>query len=419
MKCFTLYLSMLVWLFAIPTSLLFAEETDATKLELEAESYESRGYYKKGQILREKIKKIRSRNFQRSYSEPEYIPSNQNIPATNNGSLEFSGGKWEIGLRGLQSYSMFQSGKEWSFDDGRIAFQAGTPYFPRSEIGYQNIRSLPFANEWNDKRRESNFISPRFAYLHKSKKWGIEYVYLQSNTSRNYFTFGYLDGFQYGNQADAFRNADHKFVVQVFEEYSSNKSFSWEFGFRFGSMNTNSSQHSMTLGQTSLLKDQINYIAPSTGFKFYHHLTNVWSYEFGGDLFFTPGAKLQYKRDMFTNAGGYTRFSGEKISYDEMYSIFSEKNLDTAIIGLNLITQFNWQPFTHHKFHLGLQYLQYNWRANESRAPGFRAANIESYTSAFKDYYLSSGYYESDGYNSRPNRVYAIANLFLGYTYVF
>lgn len=404
---------------SIPTGSLLAQESKATRLELEAESYESRGYFKKGQELREKIKKIRAQNYQRGYTEPDYIPPNQNIPASNNGSLEFFNGKWEVGFRGYQNASMFRSGKEWSFDDARIAFQAGTPYFPRSEIGYQNIRSLPLINEWNDKRRESSILSPRIAYRHSSKKWGLEYVYFQSNTSRNYITFGYLDTFQYGNQIDAFKNADHKLVVQVFEEYSSNKGFSWEFGLRFGGMNTQSAQHSMTLGQTSLFKDQINYIAPSTGFKFYHHFTYVWSYELGGDLFFTPEAKLKYKRDLFTTAGGYTRFTGERIAFEEAYSIFSEKNLDTVLIGLNLFSQLNWQPLANHKFHLGVQYLEYNWRANESRAPGFRAINDESYLAAVKDYYLSSAYYEGDGQNERPNRTYAIANLYLGYTYVF
>ncbi|MCW7467447.1 hypothetical protein EHQ96_01155 [Leptospira levettii] len=401
------------------TNLLFAQETKATEMELEAESYEERGYPKKANLIREKIKRIRKENFQSKEYEPIYIPPNQKLPTTKNGSLEFLNGTWEFGFRFLSQNAGFRSGKEWALDDGRVAFQAGTPYFPRSPMGYQNIRTLPYQLEWEDTRKNSDTFSPRISYQHSSKKWGMEYVYMQFNTTRNFFSMGDIAGFQLGFQTDRFYSADHKLSVLVHDEYSHNKRFVWEFGFRMGSLNTNSSQNSQSLGQTGLFRDSIQYVAPSTGFKFVHQFFENYSYELGGDLFFTPVGNLKYRRDSFTSNGGVSRFGGERTTTDEVYSLFSEKRILTTIVGLNLNAQLNWVPFPNHKFHLGLQAIQYNWRANESQAPGLRALNQESYLAGVRDYFVSSAYYEADGGKGRPMRSYGISNLYFGYTYVY
>lgn len=405
----------------IACPVLEAQETKATEMELEAESYEERGYPKKASLIREKLKRIRKENFQIKNPEPVYIPENKDKPATKNGNgtLEFWNGSFEVGFRFLRQNADFRSGKEWALDDGRVAFQAGTPYFPRSPMGYQNIRSLPYQVEWEETRKNSNHLAPRISYRHSSKKWGWEYSYMQFFTSRNYFSFGDIGGFQSGFQTDRFFSADHKLVVQVFEEYSHNKGFVWEFGFRVGSLRTNSSQNSQSLGQTGLFRDTIQYVAPSTGFKFVHQFFENTSYELGGDLFFTPVGNLKYRRDSFTSLGGMSRFSGERTSVEEVYSLFSEKRIDTSILGLNLMAQLNWTPFPHHKFHLGLQSIQYTWRANETDLPGLRAINPESYLAGVRDYYLSSAFYEADGGKDRPLRSYNIANLYVGYTYAF
>ncbi|TGM78027.1 hypothetical protein [Leptospira bouyouniensis] len=400
-------------------NVLLAQETKATEMELEAESYEERGYPKRANLIREKIKRIRKENFQTKNPEPVYIPSNATLPSTNNGSLSFLDGTWEFGFRYIRQYADFRSGKEWALDDGQVASQAGTPYLPRSPIGYQNIRSLPYLMEWEETRKNSNTFSPKISYQHSSKKWGIEYMYLQFFTTRNYFSFGDIGGFQSGYQTDRFMGADHKLIVQIFEDYSHNKKFVWEFGLRIGSLSTNSSQHSQTLGQTGLFRDTIQYVAPSTGFKFVHQFFENYSYELGGDLFFTPVGNLKYRRDSFTSIGGMSRFSGERVVTDEVYSLFSENRIQTTIFGLNITTQVNWAPFQNHKFHLGLQSIQYNWRANESELPGIRALNPESYLAGARDYYLSSAFYEADGGKGRPIRSYHISNLYFGYTYVF
>ncbi|XDD48534.1 hypothetical protein AB3N60_18205 [Leptospira sp. WS39.C2] len=404
-------------LFLLHTNVVFSQETKATELELEAESYEERGYPKRANLIREKLKRIRKENFQSKNNEPVYQPPNQNLPTTKNGHLEFWNGTWEIGFRYLNQNAGFRSGKEWALDDGRVAFQAGTPYFPRSPMGYQNIRSLPYSI--NESSINSNTFSPRISYQHSSKKWGLEYTYMQFFTTRNFFSFGEIGGLQLGFQTDRFYSADHKFVFQIYEEYSPNKGFVWEFGMRVGSLNTNSAQHSETLGQTGVFRDTIQYVAPSTGFKFVHRFFENYSYELGGDMFFTPIGNLKYRRDSFIDTGGFSRFGGERTISPEVYSIFSESKIQTTMIGINVLTQLNWVPFPNHKFHLGLQTTQYNWRANESEFPGFRALNQESYFAAIRDYYLSSAFYEADGGKDRPMRSYSISNLYFGYTYVF
>ncbi|TGM42719.1 hypothetical protein EHQ92_15410 [Leptospira biflexa] len=415
---FLFQILLLVFWFVFPIR-LETQETKATEMELEAESYEERGYPKRANLIREKLKRIRKDNFQTKNPEPVFIPTNSDLPATNNGSLSFLNGTWELGFRYLSQNAGFRSGKEWALDDGRVAFQAGTPYFPRSPMGYQNIRTLPYQMEWEGARKNSDTFSPRISFLHSSKKWGLEYVYFQFYTTRNFFSFGDFGGLQTGFQTDRFFSADHKIVVQILEEYSHNKRFVWEFGLRLGSLSTNSAQHSQSLGQTGIFRDSIQYVAPSTGFKFGHQFFESYSYELGGDMFLTPVGNLKYRRDSFTSFGGVSRFGGERTSADEVYSLFSEKNIPTTVLGLNLLAQLNWAPFQNHKFQLGLQSIQYNWRANETDPPGLRALNPESYLAAVRDYYLSSAFYEADGGKDRPTRSYGISNLYFGYTYVY
>ncbi|MBM9546906.1 hypothetical protein JWG40_07750 [Leptospira sp. 201903074] len=398
---------------------LWAQETRATKLELEAESYEERGYSKKAEELRSKVKRIRADQFQNRDHQTDVYPITSNLPATNKGSLEFHQGTWEIGFRGFTQFGSFSPGNEWALDNGRVAFQGGTPYYPRSPIGYQNIRTLPYSYEFEDVNRTSGSISPRVAYKHKSAKWGLEYTYFQFQTTNDSISLGFLGGTQSAYHSDRLYSAEHKLVVKIFEEYSRNIGYSWDFGIRAGSFHTNSVFSSQTLGQTGVMRDSMRYLAPSTGIKFYYKLQNGFSYELGGDLFFTPLGRLQYRRDIFTQIGGVPRFAEGIVLGDEAYSIFSEKPVQTTIVGLDLLGQFNWQPLEHHKFHLGLQVIQYIWRANESYAPGIRALNQESFHSGVRDYYLSSAYYEADGRDKRPSRSYLIQNLYFGYTYVF
>lgn len=396
---------------------LWAGETRATKLELEAESYEGRGYPKKAEELRAKVKRIRSDQFSERNHEPNY-PITSNLPATNKGSLEFNQGTWEIGIRLMGQGGAFASGNDWANDNGRVAFQAGTPYFPRSAIGYQNIRSLPFTYDL-EKQQGSGSISPKVAYKHKSAKWGVEYIYYQFQTSTDYLSYGFIGGLQFAHHSDRLNSAEHKLVVKIYEEYSKDFGYSWDFGIRTGSFHTNSVFTSQSLGQTGLMRDSMRYIAPSAGFRFYHRVQEEFSYDIGGDMFITPLGRLNYRRDMATGNGGLSRFAESQVSAGEAYSLFSEKPLQTSVVGLDILAQANWTPLTHHKFQLGFQVIQYIWRANESTAPGIRALNQESFVSGVRDYYLSSAFYEADGTDKRSSRVYAISNFFIGYTYVF
>ncbi|MCW7492434.1 hypothetical protein ND861_10130 [Leptospira sp. 2 VSF19] len=397
---------------------LWAQETKATNLELEAESYEERGYLKKAEELRSKVKRLREDQFRERNKGPNF-PITSDIPATSNGSLVFNQGNWEVGFRGLSQFGVFTSGDESALDDGRIAFQAGSPYYPRSPIGYQNIRSLPFTYDIKNPYEISRSFSPRFAYKHKSAKWGLEYTFLQFQTTNDYLSFGFATVPLSALHSDRLYSAEHNLVVKIYEEYSKNIGYSWDFGLRAGSFHTNSVFSSQSLGQTGIMRDSIQYLAPSAGFRFYHKLGEGLSYDLGGALFVTPLGKLMYRREVLTQAGGFRRFGEGMIVSDEAYSLFSEKPIQTSITGIDLLGQFNWQPFEHHKFHLGLQIIQYIWRANESYAPGIRALNEESFYSGVRDYYLSSAFYEADGQNKRSSRNYLVSNLYFGYTYVF
>lgn len=419
MKRIFAFLVLILLSFFVTPHFLWAEETKATELELEAESYEERGYPKKAEELRSQVKRIRADQFRERNPEKEYLSPTKNIPATKEGSLEFFQGTWEIGFRGLAQFGVFSPGNDWALDNGRVAFQGGTPYYPRSPIGYQNIRTLPYSYEFEDSSRVSGSFSPRVAYKHKSAKWGLEYVYLQFQTTQDSLSIGILGEAQSAYHSDRLYSAEHKLVVKVYEELSKNIGYSWDFGIRAGSFHTNSVFSSQTMRQTGVMRDSMRYLAPSTGFKFYHKLEDGFSYELGGDLFFTPLGRLQYRRDIFTQTGGVPRFAEGTVLGDEAYSVFSEKPVQTTIVGLDLVGQFNWQPLDHHKFHLGLQVIQYIWRANESYAPGIRALNQDSFHSGARDYYLTSAYYEADGRDKRLSRSYLIQNLYFGYTYVF
>ncbi|TGL88220.1 hypothetical protein EHQ68_10365 [Leptospira congkakensis] len=411
-----LYFFVLVSL-ALRPDLLLARETKATKLELEAESYEERGFPKKAAELRTKIKGLRENQFRKKNHEPDY-PITSNLPATNNGSLEFNQGTWEIGFRLMGQGGFFTSGNDWANDDGRVTFQAGTPYFPRSAMGYQNIRSLPFTYDI-EKQKGSSSFSPKVAYKHKSAKWGLEYVYFQFQTSNDYLSYGFIGGAQSAYHSDRLNSAEHKLVVKIYEEYSKDFGYSWDFGIRTGAFQTNSVFSSQSLGQTGIMRDTMQYIAPSAGFRFYHRVQDDFSYDIGGDMFVTPLGRLNYRRDIMTGNGGLSRFAESQVSRGEAYSLFSEKPLQTSVVGIDILAQANWQPLTHHKFQIGIQAIQYIWRANESSAPGIRSLNEESFLSGVRDYYLSSAFYEADGTDKRSSRIYAISNIFIGYTYVF
>ncbi|PJZ83411.1 hypothetical protein [Leptospira harrisiae] len=408
----------LIFSFQIGSSFLWAQETKATKLELEAESYEERGYPKKAEELRLKVKRLRSDQFNNRDYKTNIYPITSNISAANKGFLEFHQGTWEIGFRVLSQSGVFSPGKEWAMDDGRVAFQAGTPYYPRSQIGYQNIRTLPYQYEL-EKNPVSGSFSPRVAYKHNSAKWGLEYIYFQFQTTNDFISLGYLGGNQSAFHSDRLYNAEHKLVFKIYEEFSKNIGYSWDFGLRAGSFHTNSVFTSQTLGQTGILRDSMRYLAPSTGFRFYHKLGEGFSYEMGGEMFFTPLGKLQYRRDILTQMGGVPRFAEGATVREEAYSLFSEKPLQTTMVGIDLLAQANWQPLDHHKFHLGFQIIQYIWRANESYAPAIRALNEESFITGVRDFYLSSAFYEADGRDKRASRSYLISNFYLGYTYVF
>ncbi|MGE8723212.1 hypothetical protein ACO2KH_16795 [Leptospira terpstrae] len=417
MKSFSVFFFLFSVFSLIRPDFLWAGETRATKLELEAESYEARGYPKKAEELRVKVKRIRANQFRERNHVPNY-PVTSNLPATNKGSLEFNQGTWEFGFRLMGQGGAFTSGNDWADDNGRVAFQAGTPYYPRSAIGYQNIRSLPFTYDL-EKQQGSGSISPKVAYKHKSAKWGLEYIYYQFQTSTDYLSYGFIGGLQFAYHSDRINSAEHKLVVKIYEEYSKDFGYSWDFGIRTGSFNTNSVFTSQSLGQTGLMRDSMRYIAPSAGFRFYHRVQEEFSYDIGGDMFVTPLGRLNYRRDMATGNGGLSRFAESQVSAGEAYSLFSEKPLQTSVVGLDILAQANWTPLTHHKFQLGFQVIQYIWRANESTAPGIRALNQESFVSGVRDYYLSSAFYEADGTDKRSSRVYAISNFFIGYTYVF
>lgn len=410
------FLTFFLFLSGIPV--LWTQETKATKLELEAESFEERGYPKKAEELRLKVKRLREDQFRDRNIQKNY-PITSDIPATNNGSLVWILGTWEIGFRGMSQFGVFSSGKESALDDGRIAFQAGSPYYPRSPIGYQNIRSLPFTYDLKNPYENSRSFSPRIAYKHKSAKWGLEYNYFQFQTTNEYLSLGFASGPLSAIHSDRLYNSEHNLVVKIYEEYSKSIGFSWDFGLRTGTFHTNSVFSSQSLGQTGVMRDTIQYLAPSAGFRFYHKLGEGLSYDLGGALFVTPLGKLNYRRDVLTQAGGARRFGEGLTINDEAYSLFSEKPIQTSITGIDLLGQFNWQPLEHHKFHLGLQIIQYIWRANESSAPGIRALNAESFDSGVRDYYLSSAFYEADGRDKRPSRSYLVSNLYFGYTYVF
>ncbi|TGM45658.1 hypothetical protein [Leptospira vanthielii] len=419
MKWISVFFFLLLVSFFVGLNVLWAQETKATKLELEAESFEERGYPKKAEELRSKVKRIRADQFRDRNPQTEFVSPTKNIPATNKGSLEFHQGTWEIGFRSFDQFGIFSTGNDSAFDDGRITFQAGSPYYPRSPIGYQNIRSLPLAYDIKNPYETSRSFSPRVAYKHNSAKWGLEYIYFQFQTTNDYLSIGFVGVPQSAYHSDRLYSAEHKLVVKIYEEYSRAITYSWDFGIRTGSFHTNSVFSSQTLGQIGIMRDSMGYLAPSAGFKFYHKLGNGFSYELGGDMFLTPLGRLNYRRDILTQNGGATRFGEGIVAGDEAYSLFSGKPLQTTIVGLDILGQLNWQPLEHHKFHLGFQVIQYIWRANESYAPEIRALNQESFHSGVRDYYLSSAFYEADGRDKRPSRSYSISNLYIGYTYVF
>lgn len=419
MKRVSVFFFLLTVTFVIWPNFLWAQETRATELELEAESYEERGFPKKAEEIRSKVKRIRADQFRDRNRQSNDYPTTTAIPATNKGILEFHQGTWEIGFRSLSQSGFFYSGTESALDDGRIAFQAGSPYYPRSPIGYQNIRSLPFAYDIQSPNQISRSVSPRVAYKHKSAKWGLEYNYFQFQTTNDYLSLGFSGVPLCAYHSDRLSSAEHKLVVKIYEDYSKNIGYSWDFGIRTGSFHTNSVFSSQSLGQAGVMRDSMQYLAPSAGFRFYHKLGEGLSYDLGGDLFVSPIGKLQYRRDVLTQSGGATRFGEGVVTGDEAYSLFSEKPLQTTMTGIDLLGQMNWQPFEHHKFHLGFQVIQYIWRSNESYAPGIRALNQESFYSGVRDYYLTSAYYEADGRDKRPSRSYLIQNLYFGYTYVF
>lgn len=402
---------------------ILASEVTATKLDLQAEEAERRGDTRKADLLRFRASTLRKYQFapyRDGYIGVSKEEREKNLPeAVRFGQTEFLGGSFEIGFRFISSGAFFYPGKEWATEDGAVAFQGNSFYKPRGAVGYQNIEPLPFSNEPEGTGAKRNGFTPKILYKHNSKKWGLEYTNIPFQSSYDYSSFGLVTIPQYAYHDSRFRLADHKFVVKVYDELTKDKWFSWDFGLRLGQIKTNTAYSSNTLGETRFANDTTNFVAASAGFKFYHSIVDYFSYEVGGDLFLTPLGSLRYNRTVLKEAGSLDLIRSAYLEGDEVYSITSKKSLQTDIVGLDLLGQVNFIPIEGHKLSLGLQLVQYSFRANESKTPNIQAFSEAGYLAGYRDYYLNSGFYEADGKENRPTRMYSLSNLYFGYSYVF
>ncbi|WP_411821470.1 hypothetical protein [Leptospira sp. 'Mane'] len=391
---------------------LRSQESEATKLELEALELEKAGDSAAAESKRLRVVQIRKKNFYRektySYSrDPDYLTH-----PFESGKQPFFGGTWEFGVRGNNSIASFGEVTDWLHKDGKLAFQAGDFFFPRSTVPYQNGSVLPVVEE--PKYLSSKLPSYFFSYRHDSKKWGFEYSSLPFQSSFSHYAWGLVGPFQFANYETRFRMQDHRFVIKIYEELTKDTWFTWDFGIRAGNWKTDSSYLSATLGQAGDLKEQSRYLAPSAGFRFYHAFEKIMRLEVGGDVFVTPLGRLDYQRTV-TKEGGFGS-SGNSL---DRYAIQSNKPLDMTVVGIDLSFIYSILLFNQHRFSLGAQSTSYSWKANESKMPDFYAANTDAYGTAVMDWYKSSGVYEADGNGKRSGRYFGVSNIFIGYSYAF
>ncbi|TGN14705.1 hypothetical protein [Leptospira ilyithenensis] len=399
-------------LFLFSPSVLYSQESEAIKLELEAEDLEKTGDLPLAETKRLRAIQIRKKNF---YLEKRYVylrdPKDISHPLES-GKQPFFGGTWEFGIRGNNSVMSFGGGTDWLHKDGKLAFQAGDLFFPRSNIPYQNGSVLPVVEE--PKFLSSKLPSYSFSYRHDSKKWGFEYTSLPFQSSFTHYAWGLVGPFQFANYETRYRMQDHRFVIKIYEELTKDSWFSWDFGLRGGSWKTDSSYLSATLGQAGDLREQSRYLAPSAGFRFYHAFEKIMRLEVGADIFVTPLGRLDYQRSV-TKEGGF----GTPGNSLDRYSIQSNKPLEMTVTGIDLNFIYSVLLFNQHRLSLGVQSTSYAWKANESKMPNFYALSPETYGTAVMDWYKSSGVYEADGNGRRIGRYFGVSNIFIGYSYAF
>lgn len=413
---------LLVSCFAFVNPIL-PNEVKATKLELEAEEAEKKGDTRKAESLRIQAATLRKyffRPFQDGYLGLSKEEREKKLPSAISFSNNlFLGGSWELGFRFISNEGFFYPGRTWADDDGAIAFQGNSFFKPRGGVGYQNIEPLPFSSESLTSYGRKNALTPKVLYKHNSKKWALEYSNVPFQTGYNYYSVGFINNPLTALHDSRIRIQDHKLVLKIYDELTKDMWFSWDFGLRMGQIKTDTAYTSASLGEGRSASDVTNFTAASAGFKFYHTVIKEFSYEVGGDLFLTPFGSLRYNRTVLKNANSFDLYRGGNLAVDEAYSIRSSNSLRTDIAGLDILVQANFMPISNHKLSLGVQSIQYSFRANESRMPTILALSEESYLSGLRDYYFSSAFYEADGNPKRPTRSYSIINYYFGYTYVF
>ncbi|TGN19629.1 hypothetical protein [Leptospira idonii] len=396
---------------------MFAQESEAVKLELEAEYYESNGYPNAAEEKRIKAAQIRRKDFQfrKDYETP--VSDVHKTRPFDSGNVSFWGGFWEIGIRGNRSFAAFGGGEDWQDKNARLWFQSGSPFFPRSSIPYQNESVLPLTDEPKSFSSRQIVPSITLSYRRENQKWGIEYSNLPFQTSYTHNTFGLINGFQTAQYETRFRMLDHRLVLKIYEEFRKDKWFSWDFGIRTGGWRTDSAYYSSTLNQAGAIRENVSFVAPSAGMRYYQSFPLGMRLELGADIFLTPFGTLDYKRTVLKDPmyGAEGAISG----LNQYYSIESGRPLQMNLSGFDFHFVYSFLFLKQHRLNFGFQSTSYTWKANESQMPRFTAVNVDSLGAGVMDWYKSSAIYEADGTGKRTSRYFSVLNLYFGYSYAF
>ncbi|TGL61757.1 hypothetical protein EHQ58_03835 [Leptospira ognonensis] len=405
-------------LFSLPLISLVAQESRAIELDMEIEAHEKKGETEAAEEKRNLSRDIRRRNFARDKKAIIEVgdPRQKLPPPFYAGNKSFWGGFWELGFRANVPAAFFKSGMDWSLDNGRVAFQNGSPYLPRSVVPYQNESVLPFIEEKGRiAPKETVLPTIQLNFVSENKKWGFEYSNLPVHGSYEHSAYGF--GRQFARYSTRFEMYDHKFMFKVHEALEHDRWFTWDFGLRVGGWQTNSSFLSPTLNQAGDLSETAKFVAPSAGFRIYQTAIKNSRIEFGSDMFYTTLGSFQYERRNMRD--GLIDLSGNYISGNQFYKVESAKPLEMKITGIDLNLIYSFILMDYHRLSFGARSTSYTWNANESKLPNFLAFSNEALALGIQNWYTTSAFYEADGDGLRASRYFTVTNFFIGYSYVF
>ncbi len=367
-------------------------------MEEEAISAEKEGNSAKAKYLREEAQKIRLK----SYFKKESSRNQINEVSLGLPSQPTQSAQWNFGFKNNLSSAGFYSGKEWALDSGLIAFQAGSPFFPRSPILYQNQSDYPLSEE---EQKYRNYVSwnPYLQYLSANGKWAIEYTTNPYQTDLLFRAYDPQRTPVWSAEQTRFRFRDHRLTVKIFESLSRQSQYSWNFSLRGAEWNSDASRLSPAIGKVRTVSETASFVAPSAGFRYYYAFSESFRLETGGDLFLSPFGSLKYAN---VSSIGVGSFSETK----------SNGSLAMNVIGLDLNLGFAFK-WANQSLFFGWQAMTLSWIANESRVPFLFATDLESWSRALVSYYNHSGFYEGDGSENRSSRSFSISTLYFGYSY--